>query len=401
MFTRAFSHSMYSKRTAGRGRSAARSICSRSVDPDALARVVAPLVARHLATLLGGVAEPFSTRKGHEPPEYRGRVGWAHENRVVILQAVSGVPWLRPMPGMHGEPADDRRRGEGREEGSQETQWLTPTFAKRHRDARPARSAARIRTQHQLWYVRIMPTGAFVMMDALGFKELSRTRPAELRTKMHGLFADYTRWLAEMKQGLMKDGFDFVPEILFLSDTIALGVPLMVVDEMRRPKETFAGEAISFAALLAADIVRAAGLNPLPMAYRGCISYGEYEMTDPFILGDAVNDAAEHYELAEAAAVWLTPKALDQWADYREFAHAGVAKSLCDYRVPLKSGGAFSTVVANPFGQAPMGLEMRQAWIRDLVRTFRGPMSVHIKRQNTAAMLEYFDSLLTSQAVGK
>jgi len=43
------------------------------MDLDALARVLAPMVLRHLAVALGASQSPYSTRRGHEPPEFRGR----------------------------------------------------------------------------------------------------------------------------------------------------------------------------------------------------------------------------------------------------------------------------------------------------------------------------------------
>ena len=44
-----------------------------ALDLDALASKLAPLVVARLAGALGAIAAPYSTRRGHEPPEYQGR----------------------------------------------------------------------------------------------------------------------------------------------------------------------------------------------------------------------------------------------------------------------------------------------------------------------------------------
>jgi hypothetical protein len=44
-----------------------------AIDLEALARQVAPLVVAQIATALGAVQAPYSTRKGHEPAEFIGR----------------------------------------------------------------------------------------------------------------------------------------------------------------------------------------------------------------------------------------------------------------------------------------------------------------------------------------
>jgi hypothetical protein len=231
-----------------------------------------------------------------------------------------------------------------------------------------------------------MPTGAFVMMDALGFKELSRRSPNELREKMHGLWSSYGGWLDAYKKDMLKEGYSEAPEITFLSDTIAIGVPLVRIKGTTRELATYSGEVIAAASGFAGDIQRFAADSPLPMAYRGAISFGEYEMAPPFILGPAVNDAAEHYELGEVSAVWLTPTALDVWHETAAHTPEVSTKNLRSYPVPLKSGASFHTMVTNPY-VGPTNEDAMEEWTRSVIGTFHGSMGIQIKKQNTVRLL--------------
>ena len=47
------------------------------------------------------------------------------------------------------------------------------------------------------------------------------------------------------------------------------------------------------------------------LAYRGCIAFGEFDMEEGFVIGGAVDEAAEHMEKAEGAFIWCAPSALD------------------------------------------------------------------------------------------
>ena len=60
---------------------------------DALASRLAPLVIAHLARALGALGEPYSTRKGREPPEYVGRRERWKEDAPRIPGAVKLGRW--------------------------------------------------------------------------------------------------------------------------------------------------------------------------------------------------------------------------------------------------------------------------------------------------------------------
>jgi hypothetical protein len=224
---------------------------------------------------------------------------------------------------------------------------------------------------------------------------------------MHGLL-DGTKWVESLTQRLKTDGHEAGPEVLFLSDTVAIGMPIIKNRGRATPTvEEIDHEvhALALASALAGEIIYRGGSEPIPMAYRGSISFGDYEMDPPFIIGDAVNDAAEHYELADVAGVWLTPSALAIWRAGLDRTNPATAVAYHPYTVPLRSGGSFDSVVANIFHNNFAGKPERQQWIKSLLDTFQGPISVHIKRQHTARLLtvleaakDAYDS--TNQVVG-
>lgn len=226
------------------------------------------------------------------------------------------------------------------------------------------------------------------MMDALGFKELSLRHPVPLREKMHGLVKGMF-WLGRVGETLRKKDptIRAEPQVTFLSDTVVVGIPIMSDPDFPSSASEAAAHddahTLALAAAATGEIILRAGEGPHPMAYRGCISFGEYEMDPPFILGPAVNDAAEHYELAECAAVWLSPKALSVWNKAAATLQDSHAATLHPHSVPLKSGSCFESLVVNPFAERGMARMERHGWLTAVLGSFQGPISVHVKRQNT------------------
>ena len=84
--------------------------------------------------------------------------------------------------------------------------------------------------------------------------------------------------------------------------------------------------------------------KPVPLAYRGCVSYGNVTVSDSFFIGEAIDDAAEWYEKADAGVVWLVPRvtrALELGEDFM--------LGLVPWEVPIKGVGHITTLVVNPF----------------------------------------------------
>jgi class 3 adenylate cyclase len=211
-----------------------------------------------------------------------------------------------------------------------------------------------------------MRRGAFVMLDALGFRRIWERYPPEavvaqleaLSIAMQGEAAKFVG-----PPGDRLSPVTFVKPV-FLSDTIVFGLamkPLAEVNANRAvlgvplDEEGLAAEAVRLAAHFVAVLQRRAIVGTPPLAYRGCIALGTFGMTDRFIIGAAVDEAATVEKLPQGAFVVLTPGA----AALPHFERETGISPLMRYDVPLKGKATapFSTRVVVPYElpEAPEG----------------------------------------------
>lgn len=125
--------------------------------------------------------------------------------------------------------------------------------------------------------------------------------------------------------------------------------------------------------------------STVPLAYRGAIAVGDYEVSPHFLIGPAIDEAADVYGLAQGAFIWLMPAARDPVARWLEPQPHNT--HLVKFDVPLKGGDAFNTYTVSPLEQAPTEAEAK--WLAgNLLATFTdSSMGVAVKRQNTAKHL--------------
>jgi hypothetical protein len=134
-----------------------------------------------------------------------------------------------------------------------------------------------------------------------------------------------------------------------------------------------------------------------PLAYRGCVACGEFDIDDIFVLGPAIDEAAEMASQAEGAFVWLTPRTRDlfealqipgtgEFAPHLPSYHA-VFNSLAPFHnVPLKKGNHLLTRVINPL--AAWRPEVRSDLTSRLMQTFDSrDIVVQEKASNTREFL--------------
>jgi len=130
----------------------------------------------------------------------------------------------------------------------------------------------------------------------------------------------------------------------------------------------------------------AAALRP-PFAYRGSIAFDQLVIDDRFLLGPAIDEAAEAERLAEGAFVWLCPSA---YRVVQQGFGKTAAKSLPlvpDYPVPMKNGAVHTTHVVNPFRKLGAGRRADDA-IANLLGCFDvSRPDVAVKKQHTESFL--------------
>jgi class 3 adenylate cyclase len=287
-----------------------------------------------------------------------------------------------------------------------------------------------------------MPEGAFVMADALGFRGAWKRWDIERVSKklialsdnsqqhFATVIAEGERRAREFKSALerihqgempVEELVKHRPEPLvtdagvpfdvsmtsvrlsFLSDTIALGVfPDPPPDVTRRSQiEQFIRlhrneTAIRTAAILMSDLLRRGLADDPPFAYRGSITFGDCLIGGNFIVGPAVDTAANLERHAEGAFVWLSPSARAAMTP-----NAPPWYPLVPYRVPMKGGHRYFTYVVSPFGWKSSEAERREARERLLSSFERDEISVEIKRQHTETFLDFASEFIQRLADGK
>lgn len=217
-----------------------------------------------------------------------------------------------------------------------------------------------------------MKTGAVAMIDALGFRGIwGRCPPEAVIANMSNLKLRLESDLKELStQPIMQ--FDAT----FLSDTIVVGLSLPETVGSNRDALS-----ITFVTDILSRILAWSARSTTPLAYRGVVAYGDYEIQPHFIVGKAIDEAASYYELAQAAVVWLLPHSRDIVAQHL---HGQPRNThLVRFDVPLKSGDAFESYTVSPIVQAK-DVKDAEAITGALLNTFQPPsVDIAIKKQNT------------------
>jgi class 3 adenylate cyclase len=224
-----------------------------------------------------------------------------------------------------------------------------------------------------------MQNGAVALIDALGFRGIwSRHDPQDVLTSLKQLKDVMESRIA--KQFATQPAFQC--SVAFLSDTIAIS---MSFDNPQGKTESTAMSVVYLCDIISWILEHSLRSN-IPFAYRGAVAVGEYELSPHFLIGEAIDEAAEAHELAQGALIWLTPKARDMVADLLRDRPSNT--HLVRFPVPLKGGDTFNTFTVSPLEQAG-GVEDANALTRNLLRTFVGAkIDVAIKLQNTSRHLE-------------
>jgi len=225
-----------------------------------------------------------------------------------------------------------------------------------------------------------MQMGAVALLDALGFKGIWRSAdPVAVLEKLQALKKRLEK--ARVRPDEPSDATGFRSWVLFLSDTLVIASTA----RCRPPRADDEMLPLWFVCLGVADAVAVAAESDPILVYRGSIAFGEFEIREQFLIGPAIDEAAEAEKLADGALIWLCPSAA------RMMERISPTNSLNsdlrvvrDYPVPLKEGRHYQTHVVNPLLDRadPDALAQR---ILDFFRLDR--LDVVVKRQNTANFL--------------
>ena len=157
--------------------------------------------------------------------------------------------------------------------------------------------------------------GVVAMIDALGWKGIWQHEDAsKVLDKLEQLELrfqnDAIRYRAILDSHFGKYGKSGLirPKVVFLSDTVIYTVKLDLSAIPVGKHEESIGNIIDLSTTIINGFTKFAAIGS-PLIYRGAISYGEYLDRGNFIIGPAVDDAAEWMNKPDAAVVILTPNA--------------------------------------------------------------------------------------------
>jgi len=161
-----------------------------------------------------------------------------------------------------------------------------------------------------------MLEGAFALIDCLGFKGVwRRSDPALVINKLsqiekivHDRVTEQTA-LSYLSYGPIR------VNIRLLSDTVAISLQYVEQAEGHPDKkqEEYLVPLLCMAVIKVLDLF----IEGEPaFVLRGCISYGPHMSEGNFIVGPAVDEAAEHMDIAEGAFTWLLPSAAIKYRNF-------------------------------------------------------------------------------------
>lgn len=216
-----------------------------------------------------------------------------------------------------------------------------------------------------------LDVGSVAILDAMGFKGIwKRHRVNAILAKLERLVkiaGKLEEFWGDTKhiegQTLTDDGtykpMTFVLEqpnlsIKFMSDTIVIGSVAKSTDD-----EDMAGSLWNVARMCA--LVAYLGRRPPAsrLLYRGTIASGKFLMSENFLIGEAIDEAAELFELSQIPCTWLAPSAvcvLDEQGHSTPGVAEPISHSILWYNqlinnvpVPVKGGSSCDTWCVQPY----------------------------------------------------
>ena len=190
-----------------------------------------------------------------------------------------------------------------------------------------------------------MRRGAIAIIDILGFKGIWRRFSEEAVVRsLQALVASSEEDVRRATDG-PENMIDFIAPV-FLSDTVAFGLTAKAPAEANAALEAagtlelvgpFDQERLDSWTVwhmgnFLAHLMRRALVGEVPFAFRGAVAFGRFGMTDRFLIGEAVDDAAKLHEKAHGAIVGFAPSA----ARFEQAEVPSSVSKFIKYSIPVK-----------------------------------------------------------------
>lgn len=244
--------------------------------------------------------------------------------------------------------------------------------------------------------MRRLGLGAIAIVDVLGFKGIwTREDPKAVVAHLLALRRRGMRLQGRDRSGVLVYDSGLRHRVRCMSDTIVVIVAL----KGRRAPARGLYRAMFSATLITGQIVLSGLLGTPPFLFRGCIAVGELEEQADFLIGPAVDEAAERFELADGPFLWLAPSALTIAKRYADtYIERLVPALMLPHSVPLNDGRLAKTQAFAYFG-ITRSRDERKALTQRLLASFGAePLrsDVKIKKRNAAKFLAHIERFVTS-----
>ncbi len=233
---------------------------------------------------------------------------------------------------------------------------------------------------------------AIALLDTLGYKGIwNRAQPDDILASLEKTNSTAEEVGANTIANFSKQLIENVPVTNYLSfqllvrafsDTLVVGCSAAAAPQCpsthRQAVENLApGVAIQVVSEMVAGIASTSATARTPMAYRGAIAFGNLAYRSSFLVGPAIDEAAEMEHQPEGAFIVVCPSASAFLAkDSRDL------PLLYSYPVPCKRGVSRMHVI-NPTYYT---LDPNK-YLKSILHTFTGDDSVLRKRANTKTFL--------------
>jgi hypothetical protein len=191
-----------------------------------------------------------------------------------------------------------------------------------------------------------MQEGAFVLIDCLGFKGIWKRPDSHLLLKKFSRLGPLIQERLHHLEIIFSGTDQLRIHNRLLSDTVAISFQF----ETRESGEYSDRDRqlLVFCACLITPLVMQCFLEEEPpLIFRGCVTYGKHFIENNFIVGPAIDEAAEYMNSAEGAFVWLHPNAAALYRQWLEdiSSYTSLSEESIRERIEAKEDSLVSNVL--------------------------------------------------------
>ena len=166
-----------------------------------------------------------------------------------------------------------------------------------------------------------MEEGALVLADCLGFRGIwNRVDPGTLIARLQSMEAEAAARVAPKYSSSMLSFGPVRFHLRLLSDTVALSIQYEATayNNDAQPDERQKNLLVSVACESATVLINLFIDSDMPLPLRGCMSFGRHLCDGNFLVGPAVDQAAEYMNEPDGAFIWVLPGVTERHKSFRE-----------------------------------------------------------------------------------